>query len=116
MPYTVVAAKSFALWLLLNLLHYHNHPSLEPRTCGHHLAQLGIAVDCHTDDVIVVLQIETLPFGERLIHHARSRSRVDHRPVWRQEQVLPGVKPAVAKDELQREVLGVRQLHVSTCN
>ena len=75
-------------------------PAFDRRTCGHHLVEFGVAVDCHADDVVIVLQIETLPLGEGLVHHARSRGGVDHRPVWGQEQVLPGVEPPVAKDEL----------------
>ena len=65
----------------------------------------GARADCQADDVIIVLQIETLLLGERIKYDTGACSVPNDGAIGSVQKVLMCVKTTVTEDVLQCKIL-----------
>ena len=79
--------------------------SVNGLTSGDDLAEFRVTAEGERDDVIVVLEVEGLGFGERVVDHTCSSCMVEDATIGRQVNILTSVETSVTKDVIQRELL-----------
>ena len=73
--------------------------------CCHDVGERGAGADCQADDVIIVLQIETLLLGERVKDDPSACRVPNDGAISSVQQVLVCIKATVTKDVLQGKIL-----------
>ena len=82
-----------------------NHCCLAYLPRRHNMGKCGAGAECQANDVIIVLQIETLLFGEWIKDDSGTCCVPDEGAICGEQQVLMCVKATITKDVFQSEVL-----------